>query len=80
MSHVTDLAGSPFFSMRLRSWSNVPCEVHALMQYTDDQSVLFHFPIEYDVGLIFVPPEYRCEFISRSSLERVLSKSFQAVS
>ena len=57
MPHVTDLAGTHFFSMRLRSWSNVPCEVHALMQYTDDQSVLSHFPIEYDVGLISVPSE-----------------------
>jgi hypothetical protein len=64
---------------RLRSWSNVPGEVPALVQYTDDQNVPFHFPIEYNVGLIFVPLEFLREFISRSSPGRVLGKRFEAV-
>jgi hypothetical protein len=49
------------------------------MQYTDNQGVLFHFPKEYNVRLIFVPPEFWREFISRTSPERVLGKSFEAV-
>ena len=54
-------------------------EIHVFMQHMDDQGVLLHLPIEYNVGLIFVPSELRREFISHSPPERILSKCLEAV-
>ena len=55
----------------------MPCDVHALVQHTDDPNPVLLGHVQDHVGLILKPPQSRREFLGLAPMRRLFRKHLE---